>query len=100
MPLAIDPFQFGARTPSAARALVATVAAGGAGGDPGGGGGAAFAAVPHPLNWFAGWGLVLLAFVTGAVVGLRFHRERFSAGTRACGGGWCGWGTSRWRRWG
>jgi len=37
-------------------------------------------AVPHPLNWFAGWGMVLAAFVTGAVIGLRFHRDDFLGG--------------------
>jgi hypothetical protein len=34
----------------------------------------------HPLNWYFGWGLVLSAFVTGAVIGLFFHRETFLGG--------------------
>lgn len=34
----------------------------------------------HPLNWQAGWLLVLAAFVTGAVIGLAFHREEFLGG--------------------
>ena len=36
--------------------------------------------VPHPLNWYAGWTLVSLAFVTGALIGLGFHREEFLGG--------------------
>ncbi len=35
---------------------------------------------PHPLNWYAGWCLVLGAFVTGAAIGLFFHREDFWGG--------------------
>ena len=38
------------------------------------------AAIGHPLNWFAGWALVLAAFVTGAAIGLGFHREDFLGG--------------------
>lgn len=34
----------------------------------------------HPLNWYFGWGLVSSAFVTGAVIGLFFHREAFLGG--------------------
>lgn len=34
----------------------------------------------HPLNWFGGWGLIGLAFVTGAVIGLGFHRDDFLGG--------------------
>jgi len=34
----------------------------------------------HPLNWYAGWGLILAAFVTGAGVGLFFHRDDFLGG--------------------
>jgi hypothetical protein len=34
----------------------------------------------HPLNWFAGWSLILAAFVTGAAIGLFFHREDFWGG--------------------
>ncbi|RIK74569.1 MAG: hypothetical protein DCC68_22800 [Planctomycetota bacterium] len=36
--------------------------------------------VHHPLNWTAGWSLVLAAFVTGAAIGLFFHREDFWGG--------------------
>ena len=32
------------------------------------------------LNWYFGWGLVLSAFVTGAIIGLFFHREDFLEG--------------------
>src|SRR5438093_6545838 len=34
----------------------------------------------HPLNWYAGWTLILAAFLTGAGVGLFFHREDFWGG--------------------
>jgi hypothetical protein len=34
----------------------------------------------HVLNWYAGWGLLLAAFTTGAVVGLAFHRPGFLGG--------------------
>ena len=34
----------------------------------------------HPLNFHAGWALVLAAFVTGALIGLRFHEESFLGG--------------------
>jgi hypothetical protein len=34
----------------------------------------------HPLNWQVGWVLVLAAFVTGAAMGLFFHREDFLGG--------------------
>jgi len=37
-------------------------------------------APPHPLNWDAGWLLVLAGFATGAVIGLGFHREDFLGG--------------------
>src|SRR5688500_11249151 len=36
--------------------------------------------VPHPLNWTFGWALVLSAFVTGAGIGLAFHRDDFLGG--------------------
>ena len=36
--------------------------------------------VTHAANWFAGWGLVLAAFMSGAVIGLFFHREEFWGG--------------------
>ena len=35
---------------------------------------------PQLLNWYAGWGLILAAFVTGAAVGTRFHRDDFWGG--------------------
>ena len=35
---------------------------------------------PHPLNWDAGWLLVLAGFATGAVIGLGFHRADFLGG--------------------
>ncbi len=34
----------------------------------------------HPINWLAGWLLVLGSFGTGAVIGLHFHREDFLGG--------------------
>jgi hypothetical protein len=34
----------------------------------------------HVLNWHIGWWLILLAFVTGAGIGLFFHREDFLGG--------------------
>ena len=36
--------------------------------------------VTHVPNWFAGWSLVLAAFMSGAGVGLFFHRETFWGG--------------------
>src|SRR3954464_1280061 len=36
--------------------------------------------VTHVANFYAGWGMVLGAFVTGAGVGLSFHREDFWGG--------------------
>ena len=36
--------------------------------------------VPRPLNWTAGWGLILAAFLVGAVIGLRTHRDEFLGG--------------------
>jgi hypothetical protein len=36
--------------------------------------------VPHPLNWYFGWWLVLTAFATGAALGSRFTREDFLGG--------------------
>lgn len=32
------------------------------------------------LNWYVGWGLILTAFITGALIGLFFHREAFLGG--------------------
>src|SRR5262249_55873160 len=34
----------------------------------------------HPLNWYVGWGLILSAFGTGAILGLFFHQEDFLGG--------------------
>lgn len=34
----------------------------------------------HVVNWYAGWLMVLCAFVTGAGIGLFFHREEFWGG--------------------
>jgi hypothetical protein len=34
----------------------------------------------HVLNWYAGWFMILSAFVTGAVLGLFFHRDDFWGG--------------------
>jgi hypothetical protein len=35
------------------------------------------------INWYIGWAMILLAFVTGAVLGLFFHREDFLGGYTA-----------------
>lgn len=32
------------------------------------------------MNWHFGWGLILTAFVTGAILGLFFYREDFLGG--------------------
>jgi hypothetical protein len=37
-------------------------------------------AVHQPLNWTVGWGLVLAAFLSGAILGLGWHREEFLGG--------------------
>lgn len=34
----------------------------------------------HPLNWFAGWLLILAGFISGAGLGLFFRREEFWGG--------------------
>src|SRR2546423_11267121 len=34
-------------------------------------------------NWEFGWGFLLLGFLSGAVIGLRFHREEFLGGYTA-----------------
>jgi hypothetical protein len=34
----------------------------------------------HPVNFIAGWGLILAAFASGALIGLGFHREDFLGG--------------------
>ena len=36
--------------------------------------------IAHPLNWYAGWGLILAAFLSGAGIGLAFHRESLWGG--------------------
>jgi hypothetical protein len=36
--------------------------------------------MPHPLNFTAGWWLILAAFASGAVIGMGFHREDFLGG--------------------
>src|SRR5687767_14834979 len=36
--------------------------------------------MPYPVNWVFGWSWVLLAFVSGAVIGVKFHREGFLGG--------------------
>ena len=35
------------------------------------------------MNWHVGWSLILTAFVTGALLGLFFHREDFLGGYTA-----------------
>jgi hypothetical protein len=32
------------------------------------------------INWYVGWGLILAAFISGAGLGLFFHREDFLGG--------------------
>src|SRR5438105_15149882 len=32
------------------------------------------------MNWYAGWTMILTAFVTGAILGLFFYRENFLGG--------------------
>src|SRR2546423_817485 len=32
------------------------------------------------MNWYFGWGLILTAFLTGAILGLFFYREDFLEG--------------------
>src|SRR5438874_10708902 len=32
------------------------------------------------LNWYFGWGMILTAFLTGAVLGMFFYREDFLGG--------------------
>ena len=34
----------------------------------------------YPLNWTGGWTLVLLAFLSGAVLGMGWHRDDFLGG--------------------
>ena len=37
-------------------------------------------AVAHPANWCFGWTFVLIAFLSGAILGLQFHRDEFLGG--------------------
>lgn len=32
------------------------------------------------INWYFGWGMILTAFITGAAIGLYFHRDDFLGG--------------------
>jgi hypothetical protein len=32
------------------------------------------------MNWYFGWGMILAAFVTGAIIGFLFHREDILGG--------------------
>jgi hypothetical protein len=36
--------------------------------------------MPLVLNWYAGWSLILAGFLSGAIIGLWFHREDFLGG--------------------
>ena len=36
--------------------------------------------MPHALNFVAGWWLILIAFVGGAILGLGIHREDYLGG--------------------
>ena len=36
--------------------------------------------IETPLNWVAGWGLILLGFISGAVIGIGFHQDTFLGG--------------------
>jgi hypothetical protein len=36
--------------------------------------------MPHAFNFTAGWWLILAAFISGAFIGLGFHREGFLGG--------------------
>ena len=36
--------------------------------------------VVYPVNWIAGWALILASFLTGAGIGLLFHRPQFWGG--------------------
>lgn len=37
-------------------------------------------ALANPVNWYVGWWMVLAGFVSGAGLGLMFHREDFLGG--------------------
>lgn len=41
--------------------------------------------MPHAINWYAGWMMILGGAVTGAALGLGFGREDFLGGYS----GWC-----------
>jgi hypothetical protein len=34
----------------------------------------------HEANWYAGWWLILFGFITGAAIGMFFHRPDFMGG--------------------
>src|SRR6266511_306946 len=36
--------------------------------------------MPSPVNWIFGWVWMLLAFGSGAVIGVNFHRDEFLGG--------------------
>lgn len=36
--------------------------------------------MPHPIQFQAGWWLILLSFASGAIIGLGFHKEEFLGG--------------------
>lgn len=36
--------------------------------------------MPHPINFSAGWWLIIAAFLGGAIIGLGFHHEEFLGG--------------------
>lgn len=36
--------------------------------------------MPLVFNWYAGWSLILAGFLSGAIIGLWFHREGFLGG--------------------
>lgn len=35
------------------------------------------------INWYFGWGMILSAFISGAIIGLFFHNEKFLGGYSA-----------------
>src|SRR5437867_4350143 len=35
------------------------------------------------INWYFGWGMILSAFASGAIIGMFFHRENFLGGYAA-----------------
>src|SRR5688500_6435950 len=38
------------------------------------------ASLAAPMNWAFGWGWILVGFLSGAVIGMGFHREEFLGG--------------------